>query len=482
MQPKHLKRLKRFVPIIDGNPRTMSNPLLRNSGRFFSVSSFQILAMFRRGLFYAYLSIYLRYFLKVSVTETTLFATLPMLANIIFQATLWGRLSDRFQLRRTLIVWGEILGGIGTLVVWFAHTLPDDRRHMAYVIIFGLTAVEVFWSMSNIGWSALIADLYPPSERGAIQGKLTSAGGIGRIAGVWIGGLLYDGLGRYYDGWGFEHGALFFVAAGVMFASTLPLLALPEGGISSQESDPTQSAPRGSDPSLQWFTVFLVAMALINFGRNSVVIIQSQYLFLDTGFAVSSRMLSYIVNTESVAMILAGLTVGSLVLRVGNGSAVLIGASLSIAYLLIFMTTSHLGLIYFASFLKGCGDSIIVAASYAFASVLIPPEQRGRRFGFFNATFFLSWGLAGTLIAGPLVDILIGRGLSMETAYRWSYFAAMVMTVAGVVLLAALVFILIPRSAITPTVVGQADSLRQDGEGGQSAPQRDQKIAKIKPR
>ena len=139
----------------------------RPTGRFFSISSFQILAMFRRGMFYAYLSIYLRYFLNLSVTETTLFATLPMLANIIFQATLWGRLSDRYQLRRTLIFWGEILGGIGTLVVWFVHTLPEGHRAMAYVIIFGLTVVEIFWSMSNIGWSALISDLYPPDERGA---------------------------------------------------------------------------------------------------------------------------------------------------------------------------------------------------------------------------------------------------------------------------------------------------------------------------
>ncbi|MCP4343911.1 MAG: hypothetical protein GY795_00090 [Desulfobacterales bacterium] len=38
---------------------------------FLDISSFQILAMFRRGLFYAYLSIYLRYFLGLSVTETT---------------------------------------------------------------------------------------------------------------------------------------------------------------------------------------------------------------------------------------------------------------------------------------------------------------------------------------------------------------------------------------------------------------------------
>lgn len=416
------------------------------AGRFLSVSSFQILAMFRRGMFYAYLSIYLRYFLNLSVTETTLFATLPMLANIIFQATLWGRISDRYQLRRSLIVWGEILGGLGTIAVWFVHTLPEDQRRMGYVIIIGLTVVEVFWSMSNIGWSALVSDLYPPDARATLQGRLTSIGALGRMGGVWIGGLLYDGLGRYYDGWGFERGALFFVAAGVMFLSTLPLLTLPEGGIGSGAERPeaaTPPAPPG--PSTRWYAIFLIAMALINFGRNSVVIIQSQYLFLDTGFAVSSRLLSTIVNTESLAMILSGLAAGSIVRRVGHGPGVLLGTVFSVGYLLIFMITSQLPLIFVGSFLKGCAEGLIMAAAYAFASVLIPPTHRGRRFGLFNATFFLSWGLAGTLIAGPLVDLLQGRGFSVGVAYRCSYGAAVGLTLAGVVLLTLLVFVLIPK-------------------------------------
>jgi MFS family permease len=417
---------------------TMPHFLSRPAGRFFSVSSFQILAMFRRGMFYAYLSVYLRYFLNITVTETTLFATLPMLANIIFQTTLWGRLSDRYQLRRTLIIWGEILGAFGTLAVWYGHTLPENLRAKAYVIILGLTVVEAFWSMSNIGWSALISDLYPAEKRGAIQGKLTSAGGIGRIAGVWIGGLLYDGLGRYYEGWGFEHGALFFVAAGVMLASTLPLLALPEGGVSAGEEDAGEEESGGQHQATGWFVIFLVAMALINFGRNSVVIIQAQYLFLDTGFAVSSQTLSTIVNTESVAMILSGLAVGGILTRMGNGPGVLLGASLGIAYLVLFATTSQLALVYLGSFLKGCAESIVVASSYAFASVLIPAGRRGRRFGLFNATFFLSWGLAGTLIAGPLVDLLMNFGYAAELAYRSAYWSAVAITLSGVILLIVL--------------------------------------------
>ena len=49
---------------------------------FWGIASFEMMAMFRRGLFYAYLSIYLRHVLGLSVTETTLFATAPMMKHL----------------------------------------------------------------------------------------------------------------------------------------------------------------------------------------------------------------------------------------------------------------------------------------------------------------------------------------------------------------------------------------------------------------
>ena len=72
------------------------------------ISSFQILAMFRRGLFYSFLSIYLRFFLGMTVTETTFFATFPMIVNVLCQTFLWGKVSDKTQKRRTLIIVGEL--------------------------------------------------------------------------------------------------------------------------------------------------------------------------------------------------------------------------------------------------------------------------------------------------------------------------------------------------------------------------------------
>jgi MFS family permease len=430
----------------------MQPPLqaLPSSRVVWGIGSFQALAMFRRGLFYAYLSIYLRYFLGLSVTETTLFATLPMIFNILSQTFIWGRFSDARQLRRTLILWGEASGAAGTVLVWAAHVATPAPRLSGYVIIFGLAVVEVFWSMSNIGWSALISDLFPEKKRGEVLGHLTSIGGLGRIAGIWIGGMLYDGLELAYEGWGFYSGTLFFIAAAVMLVSMIPVFSLPEGGIGRTDAADGSDCDAGCQASsVRLFWIFLAAMVFINFGRNGVMIIQSQYLFLDSGFNVTSRLLSYIFNTESAALVLFGLLAGRIGRRIGYGRAVCLGAVLAILYLLIFASADRLSLIFLASFFRGAAEVITLAASYALASVLIPPEKRGRLFGFFNATLFLSWGVAGTLIAGPIVDLMQYRGLDPAAAYRSAYAAGLVMVAAGLAIQMALVYILLPRAGVS---------------------------------
>lgn len=412
---------------------------------FFGISSFQMLAMFRRGLFYSYLSIYLRHFLGLSVTETTLFATLPMVMNIVFQTFVWGTFSDKHQLRRTLIISGEILAGFGTILVWYGHTLTGNLSLAGYVIIFGLSIVEIFWSMSNVGWSALISDIYRQQDRNAVQGRLASIGGIGRIAGVWIGGLLYDGLGLKYNGWGFYEGALFFVAGAAMFISVIPMLLVPEGGIQREIEDASVPEIDASISAGKIFTIFIVAMVFINFGRNSIAVIQSQYLVLGSGFAVSSKVLSYIVNTQSVAMILTGLIAGWVGRKIGDGNSLLLGTALAVGSLFLLAIAGNLGLIYISNFLRGCAEVIVLASSYAFASVLIPPEKRAKLFSIFNATYFLSWGIAGTFIAGPITDILLACGASEVFSYQMAFVSSAIMTLIGFIILGVLLFVYIPR-------------------------------------
>jgi MFS family permease len=94
-------------------------------------------------------------------------------------------------------------------------------------------------------------------------------------------------------------------------------------------------------------------------------------------------------------------------------------------------------------------DVIILASSYAFVSVLIPPERRGTLFGLFNATLFLSWGVAGTLISGPIVDLLFHAGIRQADAYRAAYLSGLVMVFIGLFIQVFLVFILMPKAGIS---------------------------------
>ena len=411
-----------------------------NSKRtFLGISSFQALAMFRRGLFYSYLSIYLRFFLGLSVTETTFFATFPMILNIVFQTFVWGVISDKYQKRRTLIILGEFFAAISTFFVWFLHTIPTSKYTAGYIIIFGMSFVEIFWSMSNIGWSAIISDLYPEHRRTEIQGKLTSIGAIGRIIGVWIGGIAYDGLAHYYDGWGFDRGLLFFIASGIMVISTIPMFFVPEGGIRSTQKQKVEIPQRADQESRVWsyariFVVFLLAMVFINFGRNSIALIKAQYLSLEQGFNVSSRLLSYIVNMQSAAMFIGGIFVTRLSKRFSDTTLLLFGSITAVVHLLGFMLGTTLVTIFISNFLGGISMVIILASSYSYVSRLIPPQKRGKQFALFNATFFLSWGVAGTLIAGPVVDLLIKSGAGQIFSYQMSFLSAAILVVIGIII------------------------------------------------
>ncbi len=415
---------------------------------FIGLSSFEMLAMFRRGLFYAYLTIYLRHFLGLSVTATTLFATLPMIVNIMAQTFIWGRISDRFQIRRSLIILGEVLAALGTVGVWYLHRTTPSTSMAGYIIIFGLAGVELFWAMSNISWSALISDLYAEKDRGTVQGRLTSLGGIGRMAGVWVGGLFYDGLGRYYEGWGFSEGMLFFVAAGIMTISVLPLLLLPEGGTVAGKTDiPSDPvAVRGTATDItRRFWIFLIGLALINFGRNSIAIIFPQYLSAGSGPHVDSRTLSLILNTQSLSIICMGWLSGWLCRRWGAWFTVLMGTTGAMGAMFLLSAFTALPMIYVGVFLRGVGDATIMASGYEIASGLIPADRRARCFAWFNATFFLSWGLPATMIVGPLVDWMLAAGRTEDAAYRLSFTVAGTITAMGLAVLVALILLLASR-------------------------------------
>lgn len=406
---------------------------------FVGLSSFQALAMFRRGIFYTFLAVYLRSNLGLSVTETTLFETIPMILNVLFQTFVWGRLTDRLQRRRSLIIAGELMASVGHVVMWYAHSVAPSPRASGFAIIAGLTVIEIFWSMSNIGWSAYISDVYAPQERNAVQGRLASIGGVGRMIGAMAGGLLYDGARLMYPGWGFRSGGIFFVASFVMMVSVIPLLFMPEGGIRYRAAEAVPNTDdRGAGGSTGRFIIFLVAMLLINSGVNTVGAFRAQYMDLAQGFAASATLISLASNAESAALIVVGFFLGSLGRRLGIGRLLMLGAVMGIVSLVMLALAPTVQMVLVAALFKGLSDGCVASSSYAYASTLIPPEKRGRYFALYNATFFLSWGLAATFVTGPLIDSIIASGAGSVVAYKAGFGSGAALVSIGLALLSAL--------------------------------------------
>jgi MFS family permease len=334
---------------------------------------------------------------------------------------------------------GEMLAGFGHIFMVFAyiHFLALNQLIVAgYVIILCLGGVEVFWSMSNVGWSALVSEVTVIDERKRIMGQLSIIGGFGGIGGAFVGGFLYD------KGAGFSSGIIFNLAAVVMIISSIIVyfsIRLKENIVAQDQLEPevTENHSLSQLPAKlrRGYLIFIIALIFINFGRNSIAIITSLFLADPSAFNATGEQIALFANVGNVASMIAGLAVGSIIAKADDNRVMMFGIVLSVAAISWLIITPSFALALIASFLIGSSQVIIQSSSYSIVAKMAPEEYRGRLFAYYNATFFLSWGIAATLVAGPVADFLIASGLSDADAYRGSFIAALVLIAIGIVVL-----------------------------------------------
>jgi MFS family permease len=405
------------------------------------LSSFQFMAMARRGLFYTFLSVYLRVNLGLSVTATTLLASLTMIANSTSQTFVWGRISDKYHARTSLVAIGETTAALGYIAVYFAHIhLLETRGPIAaaYTIIVGLALLEFFWSMSNLGWSALIADLTAPRERGKLMGVVSSIGGVGRVAGISISGLLYDWGG---EAGGFRSGLLFFFASGIMLVSAVVIWVTTRSSEQIQKrliqnTVAKQSTTTSKTRSPKAFYWFLTSIFIVGLGAYSILQILVLYVELDSPIGANPWDIAMIRNSASVATIVASLLAGPLADKIGRKNALSLGLALTVVTPLLYLFAQNTAQMIAYNSLSGVSAAFITVVGYLVASDLIPQEVRGQLFGQYNAVTYISFGIAGTLVGGPIADYLIATGAAEAAAYAIAFQAAAAISLIGAILFA----------------------------------------------
>ena len=365
-----------------------------------------------------------------------------MIANSVSQTFVWGKISDKYQARTSLIVIGETIAAFGYVLVYYLHIYllnTNGSVPAAYSIIAGLSLLEFFWSMSNLGWSALISDLTTSKERGKLMGVISSVGGVGRVLGISVSAVLYD-LGG--EAGGFKSGLLFFFASGIMLVSAVLIWFSTHTSERIYKNTRTgealfkQNVLLSNGHSSRTFYWFLASVFVVGLGAFSILQILIFYVKLDSPIGATTFDIAMIRNSASIATIIASLLAGYLADKVGRKSALGLGFALAVITPLLYIFAQNSVQMIVVNSLSGVSMALMNVVGYLVASDLIPAERRGRLFGQYNAARAISFGVAGTCLGGPIADYLIGTGLTQAAAYVTTFQVASAVSLIGVIMYA----------------------------------------------
>jgi len=405
---------------------------------FFNLSIFQFLTFVRRGVFYSFMINYL-YMLLQTVTYTTMLGTFNMIASSLGQNLLWGRISDRYKLRAKLIVIGETIAGFTYILVFVIHKSLIEAGNSftaGIAIIFGFSILEFFWSMSDVGWAALLTDVTTPEIRGGVIGALNFIASVGRAVGIILAGFLYN------DGEGFRSGTIFYMVTALLFIGAA-LMTMISKRIKTVNATPREKTAiltfeKASSENERAYKWFLFSLVIVVLGAASISQIFLLFLKLPDGLNASDPEMSLILTAWTVGGMTASLVSGRLADKIGRIKVLFLGLSLAIITPPLYSAALNVPAMALIYGLNGIAFWTLHTVGFAFAGDVIPQHKRGRLLSRYNMAMALSWGPAGLLIGGPLADLQTkSLGLPTFTAYANTFYVSSIIVALGTMLFAA---------------------------------------------
>jgi MFS family permease len=407
---------------------------------YFNLSVFEFLTFLRRGVFYTFMINYL-FTLMGTVTSTAALGTLNMVASALGQNLLWGRICDKRKIRTTLIVAGETIAAFAYVIVFLVHTslINIGTPYLAgLTIIFGLSILEFFWSMSDVGWAALLTDVTTAGNRGKVIGAMNFIASLGRMVGILFAGFLYA------EGEGFRSGRIFYivtalllVGAGLMALTSRSMKKKQEASQRSKAEEPCVNSkePKPDPQNQKTYAFFLMSLVMIILGAACINQIFLLFLNLPEGLNFGDSQMSLVLSAWTVGGMIASLTGGRLSDKFGRIKILLMGLCFAVVTPLFYPFASNVSLMATIYGLNGVSFWTIQTVGLVFAGDLIPKDRRGRLLGRYNTVIALSWGPAGFLIGGPLADLQVHLyGMSSYTAYVNVFYLSSIIVLAGTLL------------------------------------------------
>ena len=314
-----------------------------------------------------------------------------------------GHLCDRWNAAGVLAV-GLVMLALGTL----AFLLPFVAMLFVGSVVRGLG-----WAGVNTGGYTTLAAAAPAARRGEAAGYYTSVTTSASIAFPALGLWLVAGPG------GFQ--AVFALSALVALLGLPVALALAR--TAREKKSAATAAPAGATGLIERGVLLATGLNLC-----SSLVMPSVMAFLP----LYARSLG--IANIGWFYVLAGVT--SIVVRpvlgkksdaIGRGPGIALGLTAQLIGLALILAANDIELILAGGFFVAIGMAMIGSTTTALAMDLADPASRGRSMATFSMSFQLGAG-GGALISGALADLVGLRGM---------YAGSIVITAAGIVLLAA---------------------------------------------
>jgi len=423
---------------------------------FLNLSVFQFLTFLRRGVFYTFMINYL-YKLMQTVTSTATLGTFNMIASALGQNLLWGKVSDRQKLRTRLIVTGETIAAFAYLIVFLVHRLiiqAGNNFAAGLTIIIGLSILEFFWSMSDVGWASLLTDITTLEIRGKTVGTLNFIASLGRMVGIIFAGFLYN------DGAGFQNGTIFFIVTALLLTGaaimTFTSRRIRVESASSyvrptQETETrTDSRTRENGRAYWWFLACLMVIVLGTASVNQIFLL---FISLPAGLNAGDTEMSLILTAWTIGGMFASLAAGGLVDRIGRMKVIFAALGLAIVTPLLYGLASDVPTMALVYGVNGVAFWSFQTGTFALAGDMIPEHKRGRLFGRYNTAIALSWGPAGILIGGPLADLQYRAfGVPLHVAFLNAFYTSSIIVALGTIFFAFFAVRIARKKSLTRTV------------------------------
>lgn len=313
-----------------------------------------------------------------------------------FFAPVWGRLSDRYGRRPTLLV--SIFGtSVGLAILGAAPTLAW--------LFFGRTLAGICGANISIA-NAYVADVTPEKDRAKGMGMIGAAFGLGFIFGPAIGGMLSRG-GYWLP--------MYFAATMGLVNLVFAFFLLPEPPVSAETREKNRVRRFDLEAVRETMGDFRTRRAILIFFLVTLAVTQMEVtfaFFMMRRYGLDAHGAGWLLAFMGTLMVLVqGGLIGKLAPRFGEIRLVIVGTAAMCAGLVIFGRSWSMAPVFTGLALLALGHGMTHPSLSSLASKGARPERRGATMGVFQSA-----GALARVFGPPMAGFAYDR-VGMESPF-----------------------------------------------------------------